>query len=288
MIHVNICRSAKVNNVSLGAEMLWVRILTLVDDNGNYDRDPLLVFANGCKSKKGVKLEDVGIWMEELIESGLLRTYQSGDETFIHFTDFDQYQNLRADRGVVVTWPVHPVEMGDGYSESGKGELVRRQMTTTSQPVYNHVPQPRDNHLPAERPQEVEVKDKEKVEVEADDDHDLELRSGSAGESKPIDWRGFQRAFKDASGVKPNERFHGRLYEELCQRFSEDSIRDVIDDFVEKHGTKARTRKNAWSVKNFLEEAEDLIDSKREVAKDEAMPPDMAKIPGFRTPAVQM
>lgn len=283
MIHVNICRSAKVNAVSQGAEMLWIRILTLVDDNGNYDRDPMLVYASGAKHKKGVKLEHVSKWMDELVEIGLLQTYSFEGQDYIHFADFHEYQHLRADRGVVVTWPIHPDEMGSGFTESGTAASVRREMETNGQPSDNQSV----HQSPANPHHEVEVEVKRKVEgeVEAQGNHDDD-QNGFA--EKPCDWRSFQRAFKDASGVKPNEKFHGRLYSELCQRFSEDDIREVIGDFVEKHGGKVKTRKNQWAVKNFLEEAEDLIESKRDVVEEEAIPAEIAKIARFRVPSVQM
>lgn len=119
MIHDRICLSRKVNSVSFGAEVLWVRILTMVDDNGNYSRDPLLIYANGVRRKKGVKQSHVEQFLNELIEIGLLLVYQAEEEEFIHVADFHDYQTLRRDRPVTIDWPPHPSEFGPSFLASG-------------------------------------------------------------------------------------------------------------------------------------------------------------------------
>lgn len=258
MIHVNICRSVKVNAVSQGAEMLWIRILTLVDDNGNYDRDPMLVYASGAKHKKGVKLEHVSKWMDELIEIGLLQTYSFEDQQYIHFADFHDYQHLRADRGVVVTWPLHPEDMGNGFLESGTAASVRRETETNGQPIDNQSDNHKVHQLPANphHQREVEVKREVKDEVEGTDCHNEE----SIKTNEQWWQQDFSPMFKRMTDVRPKP-FTREL--ESCgalhRKYSTDDIKLAASIWFEEKGRLDRKQKQ-WAAKNFLEDAPGIID----------------------------
>jgi hypothetical protein len=52
------------------------------------------------------------------------------------------------------------------------------------------------------------------------------------------------------------------LYSELAQQYG-DEVFDVIPQWVSDRGGIEETRGNKWSAKNFLDDAEDLLDSAR-------------------------
>lgn len=359
MIHDNALRSKKLNGISFGAGELWFRLLLLVDDNGNYFGDRLVIYANAMRSKKGSTAELVEGFVGELLDVKLIEEYRvsSEDEPYIHIVSFHEYQTLRKDRPITVTYPLHPGEMGPAFKESGiptttewaefevdrtgyiyfiqsedggpikigfsedpKTRLVALQThnpaklqilsviegssddeTRLHKKFADHKVQgewfrphrsildfigvsvnrkevaQETNGLPAQvgggLPQvrpilevEFEVEDKTKDKVESirrpPDDEIPETENQTN-----FDWRGFKRSFKDATGIKPEEKFHYEPFIEGCKRFGEMEVRGIIDDFVTKHGGKVKTRLEKWTVANFFRELEDLIESKREISK---------------------
>lgn len=281
MICDNALRSKKLNAVSLGAGELWFRILLLVDDNGNYFGDRLVIFANAMRSKRGITADLVSGFVKELIDVGLLEEYTvpEEDEPYIHVSDFHEYQTFKTDRPVKVTYPIHPT--GPYFKETGKVPLEIREVSTV-EPLRNHAPQ---NGVPLRSPEvelEVEAEGEVKVEGKVSDDDSFE----------PVEpnFYTFQRAFKQAAGIKPKD-FAGSVdrYKTLGRKYGEQEVLDSINTWVEQKGGKSVTRRSIWSPKNFLEEAEDILDARIE-AKNE--PPEGEEISRMaragRAPAVQM
>lgn len=127
MIHENVCESKKLDRVSRGAESLWYRILTKVDDNGNFFGDPFLVKAHVFPFCVSVSAEDVAGWLKELYEArgesddlGLLAPYEVEGRTYIHFVGFHSYQKLRSDIKLEAKFPVHPEAFGEVKVEPKK------------------------------------------------------------------------------------------------------------------------------------------------------------------------
>src|SRR5690242_5568823 len=100
MINENALRSRKLNSVSTGAGELWFRILLLVDDNGNYFGDPLVIYANAMRSKKGVTAKSVTFFLKELFDVGLVERYtvEEENEPYIHIVKFHEFQSFKTDR----------------------------------------------------------------------------------------------------------------------------------------------------------------------------------------------
>lgn len=284
MIHENVCESRKVNSISFEAEALWFRILTRVDDNGNYYRDARRVFPAIMLEKRGCTEELVEKWLRELIRIGLVAEFEADEREYLHVVDFEKYQDLRQDGFASIKYPIHPSNLGPGYTKEGRRSLVLRNGEELKKAVRERCesgPTPVIDECHAIEV-EVEVKGKEEVEGEVSDDETFE----------PVEpnFYTFQRAFKQAAGIKPKD-FVGSVerYKVLGRKYGEQEVLDSINTWVEQKGGKAVTRRSIWSPKNFLEEAEDILDARIE-AKNE--PPEGEEISRMakagRPPAVQM
>jgi hypothetical protein len=88
-------QSDRLNRVSEGAELLYRRLLEVVDNGGNYFADPSLllgyIFAHRMSS--GLTPKDMMDRMQELVRVGLLEVYQDGK--LLHISRY--YTRLRSD-----------------------------------------------------------------------------------------------------------------------------------------------------------------------------------------------
>lgn len=258
MIHDTICESEKLNKVSLGAEALWVRILTHVDDNGNYDRDPLVVYATCLRFKKDVTVKDVERWLKELVDVrsddqlGLLAEYKVKGRSYVHVVNFRINQDIRDDKTRTVSFPPHPVEIPEpAYLKTGRGQDVLRREAAA-------VPSVDSLRTVVEKP-----KNGLEGEVESEGEVEGEVVSSSHREGR---FNNFRDAFKDALGraTKPKPyTSHVEKYQELCRRNGEEEVLDAINTFVSLHG-KSTLQKNKFADRDFLlDECQDLIDAKK-------------------------
>lgn len=119
MIAENVCTSKKLAKVSAGAERLWFRLLTRVDDNGNFHGGPSEV-RGMCLPCFDVTLAETEAWLAELDNVrgqdaedpyGLIAFYEVRGERYIHFIGFEKHQKLRSDRSMSVKFPLHPEAM---------------------------------------------------------------------------------------------------------------------------------------------------------------------------------
>jgi hypothetical protein len=72
MLHANICDSAKLELLGLGAEVLWYRLLTKVDDYGNWYWDSGRFKTNCFGKKTRLNNRTIKGWMEEIKDAGLV------------------------------------------------------------------------------------------------------------------------------------------------------------------------------------------------------------------------
>jgi len=119
MLSDNICTSKKIAKISFGAECLWYRLLTKVDDNGNFHGDVATIRGH-CMPLLDVALTQIEEWLQELANvrgngepTGLIAFYDFSGERYIHFVGFELFQTFRPDRALVVRFPKHPVQMAD-------------------------------------------------------------------------------------------------------------------------------------------------------------------------------
>lgn len=118
MIHSNICESKKLAEISLAAETLYYRLLTRVDDDGNFTADPRIVLGLCAPLRKEWDEKLVLGLLEELgtltigDKKPLIQFYMKDGDKFLHITKFEDFQYLRPDRTATVKFPTHPARMG--------------------------------------------------------------------------------------------------------------------------------------------------------------------------------
>lgn len=284
MIHDNVCESQKVNSISFEAEALWFRLLTVVDDNGNFYRDVRRIYPALLLEKKGASEGSTERAIKELLRVRLVAMFTADQRQYIHVIDFEKYQDLRLDGFACVQFPIHPSEMGAGYTGEGRRSAVLREAEALEIPV---VEQYETGDIPVVRRSralevEVEVKGKEEVEVTS---------TSEIEDHKPPNYRDFQRCFKQAAGRNPKtfpqlvER-----YEVLCRKYGEHGVLDSINAWVEQKGGKAVVRKTEWAPKNFLvDDAEDILDARIDAANEPLEGEEISRMArAGRAPAVQM
>ena len=101
--------SMKINRCSVGAETLYLRLLTQSDDFGNYWGSPqqLLGQLFTLRWERGdVRARDVARWRNELIEVGLLVAYEFDGCEYVHMVDVKRL--LRSDRTTDLRFPREP------------------------------------------------------------------------------------------------------------------------------------------------------------------------------------
>lgn len=94
MLHENICESEKLDSVSWRANVLYVRLLTKVDDHGNFYGDSSLIKL-ACFPYKKIQAGAVGKTLGELVAAGLFTRYQAGSKQYIHLNRFEDFQKLQ-------------------------------------------------------------------------------------------------------------------------------------------------------------------------------------------------
>lgn len=91
-------QSEKVNSLSIGAEMMYLRLVASSDDQGCYYGDPplLMAYLLGHRLRNHeVSRQKVDIWTEELERARLLERYATNGQTYVHLLDFFRWN--RAD-----------------------------------------------------------------------------------------------------------------------------------------------------------------------------------------------
>lgn len=258
MIHDRICESRKTNSIDFYAEVVWVRLLTKADDNGNYYRDVRRIHANCMLEKPRASEDDTEKAIKALLKVGLLKEYEADDRKYIHLTDFHEWQELRTDKNAHIDHPVHPPRFGGAYIGEGLRRdtwvnQFQREAEAGGEPTGDR---PVTHSEPEGRPKgEVEVKE----EVEGEDEGTHHHPDGN--------FRRFQEAFKQAVGRATKPKAYPTAverYTDLCRRFGENEVLDAINAYVALHG-KAVLYKNKYADRNFLiDEAEDLIKAKQD------------------------
>lgn len=271
MIDVKMCRSEKLNTVSFGAEMLWTRLLTNLDDNGNYDRDALVVYAACLRFKAGVTIEQVECWLKELIdvrsdgELGLISEYESKGRKYIHLTDFHLSQHLRDDKIRTIEYPVHPEELENkAYLRTGIGRSVDRTHTVRIPPTDGPRPVPKTGSLPPKDRPEVEVE----VEVEESKREGEEevsfIRSDEGVQNQKHNFGDFRAEFRTYTGVrlKPFPKLIEQC-DAAINRHGWETICTAMKLWTEDEGGRDVTKKNKYASKNFFESLDEIVEEIR-------------------------
>ena len=98
--------SNKINQVSIGAEAMFTRLLARSDDNGNYDACPTLLLCNLYAKRyknRTVTAKKVAAWRDELAAVGLIKLYQTGGEIYLNIVNCKKH--LRGDIKPKIKYP---------------------------------------------------------------------------------------------------------------------------------------------------------------------------------------
>ena len=139
-------QSRKLNKVSEGAELLYRRLLEVVDDNGNYDADPALILGQALARRmaQGLTVKTTGDRLKELVKEELVWLYR-GDE-LLHISN--HYTKLRADgHGAIVLYDSPtPEELALPRTPNGDQEVTKgvpqTRLDQTRQDKTRESPQP--------------------------------------------------------------------------------------------------------------------------------------------------
>jgi hypothetical protein len=117
-------QSKKLNRVSEKAEILYRRLLEVVDDQGNYYASPGLilgyVFAHRMDSG-AADVDDIKSRRQELLDERLVALY--GEDEYLHIVN--HYTKFRADRKTAdVRFPSHPKDIDDPPTERARNGHV--------------------------------------------------------------------------------------------------------------------------------------------------------------------
>lgn len=95
LLREGILSSPRVIQLTWPAEVFYRRLMSVVDDFGRYHATPMLLRA-GCYPLQLDKVSDtdIGRWLEEARNAGLIRVFESGGMEYLELLDFRQ--QLRA------------------------------------------------------------------------------------------------------------------------------------------------------------------------------------------------
>lgn len=82
----------RINAVSMGAESLFLRLHLTADGYGTYNADPELVAIKCYPRRREVTVQDVEAWHRELIDAGLVNTYETAGEVYGSIAGFEDVQ----------------------------------------------------------------------------------------------------------------------------------------------------------------------------------------------------
>lgn len=92
----SICTSKELANISLGAEVLFYRLIVKADDFGCYHGDAEIIRNTCFAKKKSIRESNVTAWLAELEENMLIEIYINKDIPYLHLTTFSDHQQQRA------------------------------------------------------------------------------------------------------------------------------------------------------------------------------------------------
>jgi len=142
--------SDKINSVSEGAEVLYVRLIAASDDAGRYYGDPQWVLSKLFTARmiqSEVTIEDIKNRIDELEKVGLLRVYEHGGKSYIEL--FQAFKTLRNDVQPAILFPDPPY--GDGNDTLTERERSVHKTCAQTRPDQTITDQTQRNGAGAEK-----------------------------------------------------------------------------------------------------------------------------------------
>lgn len=251
MLHSNICESEKLGLVSYAAETLYYKLLTRVDDNGNFTADPRIIYGQCMVMREDqsptnvtkllIELANVsGIQMES---RPLIQFYMAGNEKYLHITKFEDFQYLKNDRPATLKCPTHPIEVGISLTNGGF--------------------HPESERNPDGIPKLSEVK-------VSKDNYGLISNSFSGGI-----WKFIASRYVSYFGISPAGRKTDKeQYDKICRLYGEDKVLEIFDRWA---SGREDLKKNKWALQYFYKDIEaeiegDQIRAERETQERASQP----------------
>jgi hypothetical protein len=249
MLHSNICESEKLALISYEAETLYYRLLTRVDDNGNFSADPRVVYGQCLTLREDMTPKKVTSLLNELSsvtgrdKKPLIEFYESDGDRYLHITKFEDFQYLRKDRPSTITCPVHPNFMGP---------QVGNQWLTSDQPEVTH-PHGKDK-LSKEKLREVKLKEEE-----------------SAQPSFGHEWKRLAIRFREVLGkFVSSTKTNKKQYSDFCGRYGEDLVLSVFNEWAAQNKSWLRDKDDPlFFFWRSLPENVEATSSEREAEKSD-------------------
>ena len=98
IIKESICTSEDIATLSMGAEILFYRLIVKADDYGAYYGNAMII-KNTCFPLKSneIKLSQVQTWLNELVDAGLIYYYCAEDgKNYVQLSKWSKHQQIRA------------------------------------------------------------------------------------------------------------------------------------------------------------------------------------------------
>lgn len=257
MIHANICDSEKLAAVSYPAEVLYYRLLTRVDDNGNFHADPRIIRGQCMTLRDDMTSEMVGHLLEELStvsgndKKPLIEFYDVNGDQWLHITRFGEFQTLRSDRPATVRFPNHPPEMGPTIPNSMINKRFTNGISDDNQTDTNGNT---SGGVGLAKIREVKVSKEKESE---------EKPSFSSGTWKTLAIRFRGVLGKFISSTKTNKQ----KYSEFCSQYGEDRVLEVFNQWADQNKGWVADKSDALFF--FWKELPDMVEAESSAQKSQ-------------------
>lgn len=91
-IYAGAIRGRRINSVSMGAELLFWRMLLVADDFGSLEACPRVLLAMAMTLRREVSEENLGQWLGELEGAGLIARYEAAGDHYAHIIGWEHFQ----------------------------------------------------------------------------------------------------------------------------------------------------------------------------------------------------
>lgn len=81
-----ILTSASVNSLDAPAELFYRRLISVVDDHGRFDADPVLLKSYCYPRRPSVRPSDITLWLAACEKAGLIALYEAKGSRYLHLS----------------------------------------------------------------------------------------------------------------------------------------------------------------------------------------------------------
>jgi uncharacterized phage protein (TIGR02220 family) len=108
-LYSKICENLELGECSLGANLLFERLLIKTDDEGRFYGESSLINKLVFTARQDVKNIQISKWLLELSNKNLIKLYEIDGKKYLFFYNFHKYQQLRKDIKPKISFPDPPV-----------------------------------------------------------------------------------------------------------------------------------------------------------------------------------